>query len=299
MMVTNGYRLTAETAEILHRHKVSTVQVTLDGDAEAHDERRTLLGGQPTFGRIAKNLLAVATSVPIRISIRVNIDSRNSGSIRSLLDRLAELGLGKSRNVGVYFAPVEAITEKCHAVTDVCLSKSGYGALEAELTRYAFDLGLTSLPYPPRFRGLCGAMRPKGFVIAPNGDLHKCWDTITLADQKIGTVFHLDALKTDERHLAWLRWTPFDNETCRNCRILPNCAGSCAHKFVNPEQTRGEGGSLPCPSWKYNINERLVLTAERRGAIGADDYDADQIRTDPSQLCAERFVAEAGDEIRC
>jgi uncharacterized protein len=285
MIVTNGYRLTADVASRLHRQCIHTAQVTLDGDAESHDERRTTLGGQGTFARITRNLREVIDETPMKISVRVNIDARNAASVRELLDRLAAMGFNRQHNFSVYFAPVEAITEKCHVVSDLCMSKSAYGELEADLVRYAFDRQLTGLPYPPRFRGICGAMRPKGFVVAPTGDLHKCWDTISFPEHRIGTVFDLDALKTDARHRSWLQWTPFENEMCRNCRILPNCAGSCAHKFLNPEQTRGESASLPCPSWKYNIKERLVMMAEHRGAISAGDYDTDQIRTIPSELC--------------
>jgi uncharacterized protein len=285
MIVTNGYKLTPAVARTLHQYHVSVAQITLDGAEDCHDERRMLLGGQPTFSRIAENLRAVIDEVPLRITVRINIDARNSESVERLLDQLVALGFGGRKNFGVYFAPVEAITEGCHNVTDVCLSKSAYGELEASLTRYAFDRGLTSLPYPPRFRGICGALRPKGFVVAPNGDLHKCWDTISMSDHKVGSIFHLDALRSDARVAAWSQWTPFDNASCRDCKLLPNCAGSCAHKFINPSQTRGESASLPCPSWKYNINERLVFTAERRGALTAEDYDPEDIKTDPAQLC--------------
>ena len=107
-----------------------------------------------------------------------------------------------------------------------------------------------------------------------------------MPDRKVGTVFDLDALRTDERVLTWLRWSPFENTTCRDCKLLPACAGSCAHKFLNPEQTSGEAASLPCPSWKYNINERLIYTAQKSGALSNDDYLPEEISTDPSSLCA-------------
>jgi uncharacterized protein len=283
-IVTNGYKLTAAVARTLHNCRVVVAQITLDGAEDCHDKRRTLLGGQPTFNRIADNLREILDETPIRITVRVNIDDRNASSIRSLLDRLAERGFGGRNNFNVYFAPVEAITAGCHNVTDLCMSKSAYGELEADLTRYAFDRQLMSLPYPPRFHGLCGALRPRGLVIAPNGDLHKCWDTISMPDRKVGTIFDIDSLRANPRAQAWARWTPFDNDGCRDCRLLPNCAGACAHKTINADQTSGAAASIPCPSWKYNVNERLVLMAEKRGLLGADDYDPELIRTNPSQL---------------
>lgn len=290
MIVTNGYHLTLPAARALAARRVAGAQITLDGGAAEHDRRRFRLGGGGSFDRIVANMKSVVGEVPLAISVRINIDSRNSASVYELLDELGRQGFARRKNFGVYFAPVEAMTEGCHNVAGDCMSKSAYGQLETELTRYAFDAGLAGLPYPPRFRGVCGALRPKGFVVLPNGDLHKCWDTVALPDQKVGTIFDPGALEGDARVLRWEQWSPFDNDTCTSCKILPSCTGSCAHKFLNPAQTLGEAGSLPCPSWKFNLNERLLLTAERKGSISADDYEPEQIRTNSSAICSGSFV---------
>ena len=89
----------------------------------------------------------------------------------------------------------------------------------------------------------------------------------------------------------WLNWTPFANETCKNCKILPNCAGACAYKFVHSEDTRGEAAVLPCPSWKYNIKERLLLRAVKMGAITLNDYDPEEVKTNPSELCTDMYIS--------
>lgn len=287
MIVTNGFRLTAEIARALYARRVKQVQITLDGMPEYHDQRRALLSGKPTFETITDNVASFIEEVPLTVSVRVNIDERNGPEIHGLMDHLADIGLAGHKNLAVYFAPVEAITDGCHSIADVTLGKSAYAKLETELYQRAFELGLTSLPYPPRFKGTCLAVRPKGFVIVPNGDVHKCWDTVQDHSKKVGTIFNVDALNHDERVLNWLKWTPFDNESCRNCKILPNCTGACAYKFVHAHDTRGEAAVLPCPSWKYNIKEKLVMQAVSSGLIGEADYIADQIVTDPTELCAD------------
>lgn len=291
MIVTNGYLLTQEAAQSLVQRRVTAAQVTLDGTPEYHDSRRYLLSKKGSFERILKNLKQVVDTVPLPISVRVNIDDRNHGDIRTLIDHMAAEGLGHRNTLKMYFAPIEAITEGCHNIQDVTLSKSQYGQLEAELYRYGYQMGVTSLPYPPRFHGTCAAVRPGGFVILPTGELHKCWDTVSSPERSIGTLFDLDALIKSDLMFRWLRWTPFVNETCRNCKLLPNCAGACAYKFVHAESTRGEAAVLPCPSWKYNIKERLLVRAVAMGAVTVDDYNLDEVRTDPSQLCADVHVA--------
>jgi uncharacterized protein len=244
------------------------------------------LGGQRTFDRILSNIQGFIDEVPLRIVVRINIDSRNSDEIPALLELLCQRGFAGRKNFSVYFAPVEAITEGCHSVANVCMSKGGYAELESRLQQQAFEMRLAALPYPQRFRGICGAVRPLGFVVVPSGDLHKCWDTVSHSSQRIGSIFDIEDHSAQERQEAWSTWTPFENESCRSCKILPTCAGSCAHKFVNAEQTRGEAGSLPCPSWKYQLNERLIMFAERAGTISRDDYDPAEIVTDPSAICA-------------
>lgn len=287
MIVTNGYRLTAPVARSLWARRVKSVQITLDGMPDYHDQRRALLSGKPTFATITDNVASWIDEVPMTVSVRVNIDKRNGPEIHGLMDHLVDIGLAGHQNLGLYFAPVEAITDGCHDIAEVTMGKTAYAELETELHRRAFELGLSGLPYPPRFRGTCLAVRPKGFVIVPDGDVHKCWDTVHDPGRRVGTIFDVDALNHDERVLNWLRWTPFDNDACRNCRILPNCAGACAYKFVHAHDTRGEAAVLPCPSWKYNIKEKLVLRATATGIIDASDYEPSMIATDPTELCAE------------
>jgi len=291
IIVTNGFLLTADIARMLAERAVTVAQITLDGTPEHHDTRRHLLSKKPTFERIVENLKVAADAAPsIMWSIRVNIDSRNHKDIRRLIDMLVDAGLGNRKNVKMYFAPVEAMTEGCHNVSDVTMTKQIYGQLEAELTRQAYDAGLTHLPFPPRYHGTCGAVRPGGFVVLPTGDIHKCWDTVSWPDKKVGDIFNLEALSTSEMAMKWLKWTPFDNETCKNCKLLPNCAGACAYKFVHSADTRGEAAVLPCPSWKYNMRERLIHRALGKKMITEDDYEPAAITTIPSELCADVHI---------
>jgi uncharacterized protein len=288
-IVTNGWHLDGAMARKLHGFKVGWAQVTLDGHRESHDSRRHLLGGQKTFDRLLDNLVEAVDTNTLRISVRVNIDARNREGIFHLLDELHQRGLGGRPNFGVYFAPVEAITEGCHNVAEVTMSKDDYGHLEAELYRYALQRRLTGAPYPKRFHGNCGAVRPKGMVITPTGDIHKCWDTISMPQYRVGTIFEPEKMISNEIHQKWMQWTPFKNETCRNCKILPSCAGACAYKFVHATHTRGEAATLPCPSWKYNLDERLVATAAARGLITKADLTEETYTLEPSDLCTDDF----------
>lgn len=289
-MVSNGHHLTREVAEQLHELGLKTVQITLDGPQEHHDARRHLLNGKGTYSRIVSNIHEWIDALPIHVNLRVNIDERNRADITTLIDDLADRGFAGKPNFKMYFAPVESVTRGCHSISEKMLKKLDYGRLETDLYRYAFDRRLADIPYPPHFVGICNALRPNDFIVVPCGSIHKCWDTVSFGDKKVGSVFDLDRLfrRTHPQQEKWDRFDPFKNDTCRKCKILPNCASFCAHKFVHASDTLGEA-SLPCPSLKYSIKEKLILTAEKQGHINSDDYDPLAIRTNPKELCSEEF----------
>jgi len=292
-MISNGSRMTRSIAEKLYSRGLRSVQITLDGAREDHDSRRHYLSKKGSYDTIVSNMKEWIYEFPIQVDLRVNIDERNKDGVKSLIDDLVAEGLSNLPNLKMYFAPVESVTLGCHAVADKMIKKMQYGQLESDLLRYAFENGLADLPYPPYFMGVCSALRPYDFIVVPNGDVHKCWDTVSFPNKRIGSVFEMDALFQNKSPLQqqWEQFNPFDNSTCRSCKILPNCSSFCAHKFVHASDTLGEA-ALPCPSLKYSINEKIILRAEKEGFITKDDYSPDAIRTNPLALCSEVFVKE-------
>jgi len=168
---------------------------------------------------------------------------------------------------------VESVAEAAGDGCTSCLSKVDYADVETRLTRAAFEKGLMALPRVPRHLGLCTAVKPNSFVVVPNGDLHKCWDTVMDPRLRVGSVMQ-NTRKTDKvTEAMWNNWSPFENEVCGNCKLLPACAGACAFKFVHNDYASGEAGKLPCPSLKFNMAEQLFLRAKVRGFVSDDDWD--------------------------
>ncbi|MGD9864673.1 MAG: radical SAM protein [Pseudodonghicola sp.] len=273
MMISNGYRMTVPVAERLRAARVAKVQITIDGDEATHDSRRHLTSGRGTFRRILDNIQAVTERRLLKVSVRVNIDGRNEPQARALLDALAARGFGIRSGVSVYFAPVESVAEAAGGCT-ACLSKTDYAEAETRLHLLAFERGLMKMPRMPRHLGLCTAVKPNSYVVVPNGDLHKCWDTVMDPGRRVGSVMAGARRGSDRRTEAmWNAWSPFDNDVCGNCQLLPSCAGACAFKFGHNDYASGETGKLPCPSIKFNMAEQLFLRARARGFVSDDDWD--------------------------
>lgn len=272
MMISNGYKMTVPVAEKLKAARVTKVQITIDGDEETHDSRRHLTSGRGTFQKIIDNIKAVTERKLLKVSVRVNIDGQNEAEALALLKILQAAGLGVKNGVTVYFAPVESVAEAASAC-DSCLSKTDYAEVESRLQSQAFEMGLMPLPRMPRHLGLCTAVKPNSYVIVPNGDLHKCWDTVMDSGLRVGSVISAARKKDAVTEKMWNAWSPFDNEVCSNCKLLPACAGACAFKFVHNDYASGEAGKLPCPSLKFNMAEQLFLRAKARGFVKNDDWD--------------------------
>ena len=123
------------------------------------------------------------------------------------------------RNFKMYFSPVESVTQGCDGVHAKLLRKLDYGQLEADLYRYAWEPGLADVPYAPRFLGICSALRPNDFILVPNGDIHKCWDTVTFPAKRVGNIFdNIDILASPNPNKAvWDTFNPFEigRASCR------------------------------------------------------------------------------------
>lgn len=275
-IVTNGYLLTPETADRLVRCKVTAAQITIDGLAESHDKMRPMLSGRGSYDRIMENICAIVGRIPLNISIRVNVDVRNAHQVHALLNEFADRGLSHNHQFSVYFAPIEAITSSVEDGDEHVMSKSSYADLEVELLSRAVQLGLTSLGGYPKHMGICQAVREGDMVVLPSGDLHKCWDTVQDSEKRHATIWDEGSTSSDH---AWLAWSPYKSDVCRDCKILPICGGACAFKTVHKEETAGEAGALPCPSLKFNLAERLFLSARANGEVSATDWDPERSPT--------------------
>lgn len=294
MMISNGYKMTVPVAEKMKEARVSRVQITIDGDEAAHDGRRHLTSGRGTFQKIIDNIKAVTDRKLLKVSVRVNIDGQNEREALALLDILEANELGIKNGVSVYFAPVESVAENASGC-DSCLSKTDYGAVESRLHELAFEKGLMAMPRMPRFLGLCTAVKTNSYVIVPNGDLHKCWDTVMDSSLRVGSVMGNTRKKDAGTEKMWNDWSPFDNDVCNSCQLLPACGGACAFKFVHNDYASGESGKLPCPSLKFNMAEQLFLRAKARGFVTGDDWDQQNSPTvkDDGMLTGNRHTLDS------
>lgn len=263
-IVTNGFMLTPAIAERLVNCKITSVQVTLDGDAQAHDSRRYLKGGGATFAVIVENLRQVVPQDNLHFNIRVNIDQRNKNRIEDLLFYLSERGFGGRENFNVYFAPVDIGIGTAGLNADEVMTLENFSALELELLKKAVALKLHTPGLPIRLGSLCGAVRKNSFVILPDGSVHKCWNTVSDAGLSVGNIGDYQKIYENGLYQNWLARPLLKYKECYDCIALPQCAGGCADK------TGAYGAS--CRSLKNNLREQLKLYAINKDMAQAEKF---------------------------
>lgn len=250
-VVTNGFRLDGATAAWLADLGVVSAQVSLDGPPEEHDRRRHLRGRQGTFARILANLKEAVAVERLALVLRVNVDARNVAAAERLVDLLAAEGFARRPHVQVAFARVVDPAGVGSPLWHQCLAPEEFAHQERRLVAYARTKGLARV-VPPRPRGgACGAVRAWSFVVAPDGSLHKCWQTVADATQAVG---HVAAPATiDDRR--WRAWDPIQG-ACARCSVLPACMGGC------PKEAMACGQEDPaCPPLRYTLPEVLRAVA--------------------------------------
>lgn len=244
-IITNGFLLDAETAIELRSLGVDDAQVTLDGAREVHDRRRHLkVRGGATFDRITQNLLGVVDH--LNVNIRVNTDRTNASSIVTLCEELEAMGLLQRLRVNI--APVDPFREGEQGSENL-LSPEEFADLEMALreTGRARGWPITASAPSPSITGVCQVDHSNAFVVAPSGELMKCWAEL---GNKPHVVAHLhdEASWTRIQPTALTERDPFDDEECVQCQVLPLCMGSCPLLRHGHRAT----GTKRCPSWKHH-----------------------------------------------
>lgn len=260
-IVTNGLLLNGDTAKKLHDLEVRWAQITLDGAASTHDTRRPRSNGGASFNDIMQNL-AEACDHDIRIIIRVNVDRTNQAEAPQVLEELEKHGLkGK---VYPYFAPVQPSTDYCVHVAPACFTKPEFARLQAVLQKEVTAKGF-GLSYPHIAPVACGVLQKDTYVYGPTGLLYKCWHDANNEAEAVGNVF--EPIRFSENLGKWAAWDVFEQEQCRDCKVLPICAGGCPSAWLRcaEDPTR----EAPCVTFRYNLPEMMKLVAASRIEKGA------------------------------
>ena len=223
-IVSNGYLLTKEKADLMKDLAIRNIQITFDGSEEIHNQRRFLLGGQPTYRKIMDNLkYLLSINKDITIDIRTNIDRRNKDDYNKFYqDFKSEIN---DKRVTMYPGFVSDLLSSECVSPEFNISEGGY---KAQFILDIFDkYGIEIKSFLPKYRRhSCVASKYFAFVIGPEGELYKCWRMVGNQKEAIGNVNdgYFDMVKFS-KYLIGADYT-LDSK-CLQCEFITLCGGGC------------------------------------------------------------------------
>lgn len=260
-IITNALSLKPAIFEELYNElKITEYQITIDGNKDYHDSRRMTKDNKPTFDIIMKNIIEI-TSNPMYdtynypIEIRINIDSSNADGIYGLIDLFSDLNL--QDKIFISFYPVVNYTDnKFKNENDLTLES--YAQIDVELLLYSIKKGFRQYSYlPGRTFQTCMAVNKNATMIDIYGNMYPCYSFPYTKHElesvnKIGNVIFDDLTYNNTPVLRnWYNEILETKNQCYDCSLLPSCGGSCPIKWHE--------GETPCPSFRFNIKERMLL----------------------------------------
>jgi len=258
-MITNGLSLKPSLfKELVEECKVTTYQITIDGSAEAHDQRRFTKTGDPTFDIITKNIIAVSQMPEYddngcHISIRVNIDKTNYLYVDPLIDFIVDSKL--THKVSMYFAPI--VDFGGNDAGKDSLKKDFFAEREIEWLLKCFENNVGMNVMPNRVYSVCMAENKNSEVFDAFGNIYACWEfpyseTYGSGDSLIGNLFFPKETYNENATLRdWNDTLQSGKTWCKTCTHLPICGGGCPKSWLE--------GTPACPPFKSNYKDKLLL----------------------------------------
>lgn len=262
-MASNGLKLSYETLKTLHENAgMDTVDVTLDGLAHIHDQRRMLKNGKGSFDIIWKNLESIHSLISknLSINIRCNVDSLSVDAMEEFLVFLSQYEWTKKMTL--YFAPVHSWGNDA----DQRIKEKEKLSLELMRLRVrATSLGLKIDGFvPKRTFKACMALDKRSAVIDPSLQIYTCTEI------PLVKTYENDWHQTksgDLKNYQRNDYRSFYDEVlkekwpCASCPLFPSCGGACPKSWNE--------GRVACPPIKATIDETMSFLAKQ--LFGADE----------------------------
>ena len=259
-MITNGYRLNADMVRHLASLDIGDFQITIDGDKETHDQTRILAGGQGSYDVIMKNLKDIVPLVD-SMAVRINVLHSNRDGANRLLKKLDER-FDAIEGFHAYLAHVDDASENCDVERSNLLTGEEFAGLQRENRPETIVSDATRFDLPQPVINVCGAERANNFVVDPEGQLFKCWNSVGRTDEPVGSIhqpFH-HADRLDEN--KWQQFSADQDDICRECKFLPLCMGGCPDVRFRTGQSERD-----CVSSKYTLIDDLTDLVQRQSAV--------------------------------
>lgn len=210
-MISNAYLFDEAMVKRAEKWNLKDIQITLDGTEEIYNSRKAYIYRDGSaFQKVLTNIGLLANT-SVRISIRLNTDSKNAEDLSELLDILKER-FGDKENVKVY----ARLLYKAEDEGD----KDSYDAfykLASKIEKYGMNYpkGLKTTLHTTR----CMADSGNSVVVLPDGRLNSCEHFNEILPS--WGIISSDSYDEEIRKEWLVRKPPVP--LCRDCAYAPDC----------------------------------------------------------------------------
>jgi uncharacterized protein len=225
-ITTNGILLDATAVRRLTELLVRECQITVDVPKTNKLDAR----GRPAMERQLDNI-AEASEV-MDVKLRVNVGRDIEEEFDSLYAALRSRNLQATLNTLniLPVLPVECGGVDCQQ--PLAVNQPDEVAFLRRERDKAKAMGFpVSEPFPSAVKP-CGATCITQSLIDPQGFIYKCPSDLGIQDRSFASVYASRPIRP-QNLLPWLTYDWFRFEDCRDCKLLPRCAGGCPHRRMH------------------------------------------------------------------
>jgi uncharacterized protein len=225
-MVTNGFLLDDHKCKILKNYNLDTVQITIDGDRNAHNQSRIHKQGIPTYDTIIANVENIFKYIPnCQVIIRVNLHKENKEIFPKIYHQLKTLWGNQKYSFNIAF--VNDINNTCKVGCLADQEKIPY--LKSLYKDFGIkDISINANP----IIGGCTAAYNNSFIIGPSGEIYKCWVDVGKREKITGNIWN-NNISNYILSSYVVGSDMFTDTQCKKCTFFPLCDGGCIVRRYN------------------------------------------------------------------
>jgi uncharacterized protein len=168
--------------------------------------------------------------------------------------------------VNIGLGLIEPKQDLIDSIPHSCLSQGEFLDLDLDFKRFLASEGFRVYGFPAAKVFPCGAVKKYSYAIDSLGDIYKCFTQFgqkgcAYANLNDPDFWEMNSAESDHP----IGFDPWTIEPCKNCSLLPICAGDCPrrHEYQVPFQ---------CTT-KVKLAERLAFWEEYSRALPLDMVD--------------------------
>jgi uncharacterized protein len=260
------------------KDKIQSVQITLDGDRDFHDQNRVSTARKPTFDAMIGSVRQVIEARG-DVAIRVHLHPNRLKSAELLAQYLDREGLLGNPRIYVYFQPLNDFTMDKYTPEDLEIFRRTFQLIAAKTGRPPSHLmhlnGFLEMQQEKELPTIryCGLGSAGFWVVDPLGDIYQCYDESGCRDRRVGTFFEgrLECFPLKEEYTGRQL---LNLPECVQCSVSLFCGGGC------PVRARSTVGSIFKPYCQQNkefVAQTLKAFFLRNAAKNAANREAEHL----------------------